>query len=501
MLEPRLYNLLLDAYIEMATVKDKERRSHWVEDAYILFKDMEIGKDKVHPTAHTYASMLRCWIRFNPDSSTPLSSSLQIPTPTELLRSIIDKHIPVSLIVADRSFGNSDEAAEVIKLLSKAAVEMNLSKIVGELGLAEILGSTIPDPLMEVPEAVPVVKAKVRFFSIYTSHICSVLSMVDTLKVKQPDVHVTHGPDGSIIDVSAETEGAVEPEIEYEVPFNLENLRKHLAQVVLARRVLPEDSAARQKLLEESVYDVAVERLKHQSEVFDKIGLTDRGLGHMDLRKWMWEWHQKLQRRLKAEIINVIEEESRLCAYTPLSSPTNPSCGLMILIVVVCIVRIAEAKANSRLGPFLSLIKPEKLSMITILELMHLHGSGGVSDGMKTARAILSVGKAVEMEYKAEMCKKNNISFFPTSSASSTAASLSTSGGNGGDHAFFSGLGYRDLHARRVAARKYMEDAEEWTAEWTQVVRVRVGSFLIDSLMDVATVTRTGFDKRSGESV
>ena len=58
----------------------------------------------------------------------------------------------------------------------------------------------------------------------------------------------------------------------------------------------------------------------------------------------------------------------------------------------------------------MSLVKPEKLSLITILELMHLQGSGGVAEGMKTARALLAVGKAVEIEYKAEMCKKNIIS-------------------------------------------------------------------------------------------
>ena len=37
-------------------------------------------------------------------------------------------------------------------------------------------------------------------------------------------------------------------------------------------------------------------------------------------------------------------------------------------------------------------------------------GSGGVLDGMRTARALLAIGRAVEMEYKAEMCKKNIIS-------------------------------------------------------------------------------------------
>ncbi|KAI0255102.1 hypothetical protein BJV78DRAFT_1084646, partial [Lactifluus subvellereus] len=55
------------------------------------------------------------------------------------------------------------------------------------------------------------------------------------------------------------------------------------------------------------------------------------------------------------------------------------------------------------LGPFLSPIKPEKLSLITILEVMRLQSSGGVADGMKTARGLVSVGKAGELEYKAQM--------------------------------------------------------------------------------------------------
>ena len=177
-------------------------------------------------------------------------------------------------------------------------------------------------------------------------------------------------------------------------------------------------------------------------------------------------------------------------------------------------------KSKDRLAPFLSLIKPENLSLITILELMHLHGSGGISEGMKTARALLSVGRAVEIEYKAQMCKKHNISIptrgstsgFSTSGHGFSTNGFSTNGfgsgggGHGGgggveDASYFSKLGYRDLHARRVAARKFMEDSEDWTSEWSQSVRVRVGSFLVDALMDVATVTRTAVDRRSGERV
>jgi DNA-directed RNA polymerase len=139
------------------------------------------------------------------------------------------------------------------------------------------------------------------------------------------------------------------------------------------------------------------------------------------------------------------------------------------------------------LAPFLSLVKPEKISLITIHEIMRLQGTGSVTNGMKTARALLQVGKAVENEYKAQMCKKNNIQI-PTQPRA-------------GEHDYFSRFGYKDLYARRVAARKYMQDAEEWTADWSQLLRVRVGSILVDALMSVATVTRTATNKRTGQLV
>ncbi|PCH42893.1 DNA/RNA polymerase [Wolfiporia cocos MD-104 SS10] len=268
------------------------------------------------------------------------------------------------------------------------------------------------------------------------------------------------------MDVDVITEGETE-EPEYEIPFNLDTLRKHLSQVVLARRVLPNDVAARQKLLEESVYDVAVERLKHQSELIEDLGLGNKGLQNVDLRTWMWNWHLKLQVRLKAEVDALQEEERRI--------PTGSG-------------RRSDPYRASALGPFLSLLKPEKLSLIAILELMHLQGTGGVIDGMKTARALLAVGKAVELEYKAEMCKKHNVA-------------IPTSTGRPNERGYFTALAYRELHNHRIAAQKYLEDAEDWTSDWTQAVRVKIGSFLVDALMDVATVVRTAVDKKTGEVV
>ncbi len=86
------------------------------------------------------------------------------------------------------------------------------------------------------------------------------------------------------------------PRLDGDIPFNLETLRRHLGQVILARRVLSEDLVLRQRLLEESVYNVAVERLKHQAELFDQLGLPNKSLHSTDLRTWMWHWHVKLHR-------------------------------------------------------------------------------------------------------------------------------------------------------------------------------------------------------------
>jgi DNA-directed RNA polymerase, mitochondrial len=95
------------------------------------------------------------------------------------------------------------------------------------------------------------------------------------------------------------------------VPFNLENLRVHLAQIALARRVLPEDVASRQKLLEASVYDVAIARMKNQIQKLDSLGLNTHGLGRNDLQEWMWSWHQNLRAKLETVINGLIAAEAK----------------------------------------------------------------------------------------------------------------------------------------------------------------------------------------------
>ncbi|KAI0255570.1 DNA/RNA polymerase [Lactifluus subvellereus] len=418
-LHPRLYTAFVEAYLDMA-LKEPEKKSLWIEDAWILLDSLFDGQEKVAVTTGAYALALIAWLRYSSENSLTYIDGITNHTPASILKGIVDNELSVVTVVSDRAIQSSEEAQKIIQALTKAAVQHNYPEIIRELGQAEAMGSSLPDPFLDVPEVRPV-------------------------SVTTPVLNEDGTPSG---------------ETETEIPFNLDLLRKHLAHVSLARRVLSEDLAARQKLLEDSVYDVAVQRMRRQAELFKELGLGDSVLRKQDLQLWMWQWHQLLQARLKEDIAVLINEEA---------------------------VPIPARKHHQPLGPFLSLIKPEKLSLITILEIMRLQGSGGVADGMKTARGLVSVGKAVELEYKAQMCKKNNISVPSTARA-----------GEGG---FFSRYSYRDLHARRVTARKYMEDAEEWTSDWTQLLRVRVGSFLVDRLMDVAKVIRTGTNKRTGELV
>ncbi|KAH9056429.1 DNA/RNA polymerase [Lactarius vividus] len=418
-LHPRLYNAFVEAYLEMA-LKEPEKKSLWVEDAWILLDSLFSGQEKVAVTTGAYALALITWLRYSSENSPTYIDGVTNHTPASLLQGIVDNQLSVVTVVSDRAIKSSEEAQKIIRALTGAAIQHNYPEIIRELGDAESMGSSPPDPYLDVPEVRPV---------------------------------TTNAP-------VLNEDGTPSGETETEIPFNLDVLRKRLAHVSLARRVLSEDLAARQKLLEDSVYDVAVQRMRRQAELFKELGLGDSVLRKQDLQLWMWEWHQLLQARLKEDIALLVKEEAAPVHFK---------------------------KRIQLLGPFLSLVKPEKLSLITILEVMHLQGSGGVADGMKAARGLVGVGKAIELEYKAQMCKKNNISMPSTARV--------------GESGFFSRYSYNDLHARRVTARKYMEDAEEWTGDWTQGLRVRVGSFLVDRLMDVAKVIRTGVNKRTGEVI
>jgi DNA-directed RNA polymerase len=86
---------------------------------------------------------------------------------------MVERDISSTAVVADRVLASSEEASDIIKLLSKSAVALNHPRILAELGQAEFLGSHVPDPLEGVPEVKPVVRLAVRiaFFHSHLAHI------------------------------------------------------------------------------------------------------------------------------------------------------------------------------------------------------------------------------------------------------------------------------------------------------------------------------------------
>ncbi|KAG5335655.1 hypothetical protein C0989_000845 [Termitomyces sp. Mn162] len=403
-----IYNAFIEAYLAMADAK-KGPVHVFVDYACEIYRILESGRDLSQPESTTYALMLLLYHRYGPNSPTPVDGYV-IPSPRKLLASIVKRNIPIATVVADRTLESSEEAVEIIKYLSVAAADSHDAHVLAELGQAEVLGTHRPDILDTVPEAQPV-----------------------TTLVPSDDGHAT----------------------EAKVPFNIHNLRRHLAQVITARRVLSNDVIARQEHLEKSGYEVALDHMKHQAEVFDTLGLDSGALRSVDLRQWMWVWYKNLQLRLTNEIANIALAEEK----------------------IVKVRQVTEAQ----LTPYLSLLQADRLAIITILEVMRLQGSGGVHDGMKTTRALVAVGKAVELEYKAMVCKAHKI-YVPAPTKMDQAG-------------YFSSLGYSSLKERRIAAAKVAADAEGWTAEWSQLIRSKVGGILVECLMDVAEVERTGVDK------
>ena len=119
-------------------------------------------------------------------------------------------------------------------------------------------------------------------------------------------------------------------------------------------------------------------------------------------------------------------------------------------------------------GPYLLLVEPEKMCVITILELLKLQSSGGVSEGMRTARAVLSVGKSIEMEFRSEKLLRSENKMFKEVNKRS--------------HEF-----KMFVQSAKSALRNMQVD--ENMIQWPTDVKAKIGSILISMLIHVSKVT------------
>ncbi|GAA5880749.1 hypothetical protein JCM8547_008958 [Rhodosporidiobolus lusitaniae] len=224
----------------------------------------------------------------------------------------------------------------------------------------------------------------------------------------------------------------------------------------------------RQRLLEESSYDAARQLYIHEMESLAKVGKDkDMGLQSNWLQSVMFDWLGNLERNL----LEASLETGRDSAWG----------------------------READIEPFLRLLPTSKLALITIVEVMRLYGAGGVSEGVKAARAMLHVGRAVENEYHAEMLKEVHTN----RGLQSEIERLSEEGTIGPDGKLQnrSATQSLDLLWRRELAKREKEGDSSWRPSWTQPIRAKVGSKLIDALIETAQVERSMRHPRTGELI
>lgn len=122
---------------------------------------------------------------------------------------------------------------------------------------------------------------------------------------------------------------------------------------------------------------------------------------------------------------------------------------------------------------FLRLLPAKKLVIIAIMELLTEPSHG---DSVRTTRALIQVGKAIELEHHFQTARKEDLPIpnFQQNQIPSYSAGA-----------------YLELHKRRMAAKLENEGRENWMPEWTQSIRARVGGTVLDCLMRMAKITRT----------
>lgn len=139
----------------------------------------------------------------------------------------------------------------------------------------------------------------------------------------------------------------------------------------------------RQKQLELKGLDAAKDKWKNEYE-----SMKERGtfLVHKSLNVQLFDWYSKMLPLVKQEVAEckILLEEPNIINKHKM----GPERDLL--------------KDRLFYAPYLTLVPPEKLCAITILEILKLNSTGGVVDGMRTARAVVSVGRAIELEYKSQ---------------------------------------------------------------------------------------------------
>ena len=243
----------------------------------------------------------------------------------------------------------------------------------------------------------------------------------------------------------------------------------------------------RQRDLENASYDAARAELEHASKQLKDVNVADQQALHQGkLQSWMHDWYRALTVRLRDDV-STLRQKLEGKEFSVGDVKTTTSVGMKEQTLLL----------------YLTLLPPEKLALITVLEVMRMSGSGGVSDGMKALRGMIAVGRAVETEYRAETIKNvagvdspHWLRTIDQTTQRPTRALVTQAWQRLGKSVRSDKPGSPSNDPAIEAEWKSV-----WTPNWSQNTHLGVGGFLLDALLEVAKITRRGRDPLTGETV
>lgn len=206
----------------------------------------------------------------------------------------------------------------------------------------------------------------------------------------------------------------------------------------------------RQQLLEEDAIQSSLDRWKKDWEQRQEAGIMST---NKSLNALLYEWHTAFVPLIQQELGRVAEAEK---------SPDRLGNGDRCLY-----------------GPFMRLLSPEKMSVITLLEMIKVCNDGSlIIDGVKSSKAVMSVGQMLENEVlAAELAKQ-------TKKAQSIRSGIL-------NEAFSTATKFSMFIRRERVRREHGSKATAYDIrpEWPTVVKAKLGAVLISMLIHCAKVS------------
>ncbi|EIW68704.1 hypothetical protein TREMEDRAFT_69156 [Tremella mesenterica DSM 1558] len=269
------------------------------------------------------------------------------------------------------------------------------------------------------------------------------------------------------------------------VRFTVESLRKTLSAISS-----PSVPYNRQLDLERASLEGARAELAHSAQKMleqRNTSITDAQMLQRErLQSWMHGWLGELTERLRQSIKVLATKDEGVTPHQRDVLPTSFK---------------AAGMQNQYLLLYLTVLPPEKLALITILEVMRMSGSGGIVDGMKALRGIMAVGKAVETEYRAETIKSVGGVDSPLWLKTIDPQTQKPS------RQLISQVWNQVGQSRHRPNKSTSQDLKDtgleavWTPAWSPLVHASLGGFLVDALLSTAKVVREATDPDTGEKI